>query len=214
MHLILILTSIILLFFLFLTIKENFDSDPTSKINKSSRDTYITTPGYNDIFNDVVYYPNKYSISIDPTHQITDKIIKSQQLKTSENKSDVNEINNTSSKSSAIQDGNNNQSSVSLNESNKSKTEQPLINNNYQNQLPNNDDAIENKYQSSLIGKLIGVGIYDCLKDCNGSCVEYGISGNAYCFRKIPLSGIKNLDRISKKYELNKGVQTNANNQI
>ena len=27
-------------------------------------------------------------------------------------------------------------------------------------------------------------GIYDCLEKCKGTCVEYGITGNAFCFPK------------------------------
>jgi hypothetical protein len=27
-------------------------------------------------------------------------------------------------------------------------------------------------------------GIYECLEKCKGNCVEYGITGNAFCFPK------------------------------
>jgi hypothetical protein len=27
-------------------------------------------------------------------------------------------------------------------------------------------------------------GIYECLEKCKGTCVEYGVTGNAFCFPK------------------------------
>jgi hypothetical protein len=27
-------------------------------------------------------------------------------------------------------------------------------------------------------------GIFECLEKCKGNCVEYGITGNAFCFPK------------------------------
>lgn len=33
------------------------------------------------------------------------------------------------------------------------------------------------------IGKLIKKGMNECYEKCNGRCVEYGISGHAYCFQ-------------------------------
>uniref|UniRef100_A0A6C0AD88 Uncharacterized protein n=1 Tax=viral metagenome TaxID=1070528 RepID=A0A6C0AD88_9ZZZZ len=38
----------------------------------------------------------------------------------------------------------------------------------------------ENKEENGL-----NSGIKDCIKNCDGSCLEYGISGNAWCFPKV-----------------------------
>ena len=34
------------------------------------------------------------------------------------------------------------------------------------------------------VGKLISTGWLRCLEECPGRCVEYGITGHAYCFNK------------------------------
>lgn len=31
---------------------------------------------------------------------------------------------------------------------------------------------------------LLKAGIYECIEKCNGTCVEYGVTGNAFCFPK------------------------------
>lgn len=33
------------------------------------------------------------------------------------------------------------------------------------------------------IGKLVSTGWMNCNKECTGNCIEYGISGNTYCFQ-------------------------------
>lgn len=38
-------------------------------------------------------------------------------------------------------------------------------------------------YKSDL-KDLQKAGIYECLEKCKGTCVEYGITGNAFCFPK------------------------------
>lgn len=40
------------------------------------------------------------------------------------------------------------------------------------------------KMYKSDIKNLQKAGIYECLEKCNGTCVEYGITGNAFCFSK------------------------------
>ena len=32
------------------------------------------------------------------------------------------------------------------------------------------------------IGKLLDTGLAKCLQECPGNCMEYGVSGRAYCF--------------------------------
>lgn len=38
---------------------------------------------------------------------------------------------------------------------------------------------------SKDLGKLKKLGLKDCREKCRGKCVEYGITGNAYCFNQI-----------------------------
>lgn len=39
------------------------------------------------------------------------------------------------------------------------------------------------KYETTLIdNEIVEEGIYKCLKDCQGNCVEFGYTGTAYCF--------------------------------
>ena len=40
------------------------------------------------------------------------------------------------------------------------------------------------KMYKSDIKDLKKAGIYECLEKCNGECVEYGVTGNAFCFPK------------------------------
>jgi hypothetical protein len=46
---------------------------------------------------------------------------------------------------------------------------------------------IPNLYQQPYktgeeIGKLLETGLSYCYKNCSGTCLEYGMTGNAYCF--------------------------------
>ena len=43
------------------------------------------------------------------------------------------------------------------------------------------DKVILYKSSTDVIGKL---GTEECLKKCSGNCVDYGISGNSFCFEK------------------------------
>ncbi len=43
------------------------------------------------------------------------------------------------------------------------------------------DDVV--MYKSSLTDESKS-GLYECLEKCNGTCVEYGVTGNAFCFPK------------------------------
>lgn len=40
----------------------------------------------------------------------------------------------------------------------------------------------ENEDRGEEIGKLIKTGWMRCKEECPGHCVEYGLSGNSYCF--------------------------------
>lgn len=43
------------------------------------------------------------------------------------------------------------------------------------------DDVVMYKSSPTDVSK---VGLYECLEKCKGTCVEYGITGNAFCFPK------------------------------
>jgi hypothetical protein len=48
----------------------------------------------------------------------------------------------------------------------------------YPNEYKKNENTLEE------IGKLINTGWIKCLSKCDGYCIEYGITGNSYCFSK------------------------------
>jgi hypothetical protein len=41
------------------------------------------------------------------------------------------------------------------------------------------DDVVMYKSSPTDLSK---AGLYDCLEKCKGTCVEYGVTGDAYCF--------------------------------
>lgn len=41
----------------------------------------------------------------------------------------------------------------------------------------------EKERKNEIKGRLIKTGMEKCKKECKGKCVEYGITGNAYCFK-------------------------------
>jgi hypothetical protein len=43
------------------------------------------------------------------------------------------------------------------------------------------DDVVMFKSSPTDVSK---VGLYECLEKCKGTCVEYGVTGNAFCFPK------------------------------
>ena len=52
----------------------------------------------------------------------------------------------------------------------------------YDDQIFDKVDYIPN---SQDIGEDGVTGWIKCMRDCDGTCLEYGISGNSYCFHKI-----------------------------
>ena len=49
------------------------------------------------------------------------------------------------------------------------------------------DDVVyyPNQYiDNSELENIVISGFEKCLTECNGTCVEYGITSNAYCFKK------------------------------
>lgn len=42
-------------------------------------------------------------------------------------------------------------------------------------------------YENDIRGDARGrIGLDKCLENCNGTCLEFGITGNAYCFPSTP----------------------------
>lgn len=42
-------------------------------------------------------------------------------------------------------------------------------------------------YENDIRGDVYGrIGLDKCLENCNGTCLEFGVTGNAYCFPKQP----------------------------
>ena len=182
---------------------ENFEIDPS---RQSSGITSITrTPGYDDIFNDIVYYPNKYimkdEIALELNPQINSKQDTFQTKQPKENnieKTKEDEIikDNPSAENDVVEDKtlvenyvkekNIGSKLVGFDE----KTKKPIYSDTNNQITPNNN--------SSQIGNLFSLGINDCMNFCNGNCVEHGISGNAYCFVKIPKPELRNFDRLKQ----------------
>lgn len=51
----------------------------------------------------------------------------------------------------------------------------------YQNKYNTNPQEIDT-YKKMDFGKILSLGINDCYESCKGNCIEYGLTGNAYCF--------------------------------
>lgn len=65
------------------------------------------------------------------------------------------------------------------------------------------NDNIQFNKDGSTIGEL---GLSKCFKNCNGVCVEYGITGNAYCYPKLS----KETEEAYRQQIINDSKQVNA----
>lgn len=210
-----ILIFSILFLFVFATLfmnSEYFEVDRRRIVVKKAID--INNLGYDDVFNDVIYYPNKgipvpegwpsLMINKKTIDKITDDSIDENKNKTTENPSKTNNnyYDNQVKPSEEILNSNNPLLRNSLYTETK---ERKIIGYLESSGQPIYDDINPYKEQFKLItfdGVLNSeevIGINDCINSCNGNCVEHGISGNAYCFKNIKKSDIVNLDRLIKK---------------
>lgn len=65
------------------------------------------------------------------------------------------------------------------------------------------NDNIQFNKDGSTIGEL---GLSKCFKNCNGVCVEYGITGNAYCYPTLS----KETEQAYRQQIINDSKQINA----